>query len=103
MKDYGLVSIITPSYNSSKFIEETIEGILKQTYAYWELLITDNCSTDNSVEIINKYVQQDSRIKLFKLDKNSGAGVCRNKSIEELLKADILHFATVMMYGCHKS
>lgn len=82
MKDYGLVSIITPSYNSSKFIAETIEGVLKQTYPHWELLITDDCSTDNSVEIINKYVQQDSRIKLYKLDKNSGAGVCRNKSIE---------------------
>ena len=82
MKDYGLVSIITPSYNSSSFITETIEGILKQTYSNWELLITDDCSTDNSIEIINQYVHQDSRIKLLKLDKNSGAGVCRNKSIE---------------------
>lgn len=82
MKDYGLVSIITPSYNSSKFIADTIEGILKQTYPNWELLITDDFSTDNSIEIINKYVQQDSRIKLLKLGKNSGAGVCRNKSIE---------------------
>lgn len=82
MKDYGLVSIITPSYNSSSFITETIEGILKQTYNNWELLITDDCSTDNSVEVINKYVQQDSRIKLLKLDVNSGAGVCRNTSIE---------------------
>ena len=82
MKDYGLVSIITPSFNSSKFITETIEGVLKQTYSNWELLITDDCSTDNSIEIINQYVHQDSRIKLLKLDKNSGAGVCRNKSIE---------------------
>lgn len=82
MKDYSLVSIITPSYNSSKFIAETIEGVLKQTYHNWELLITDDCSTDNSVEIINKYVQQDSRIKLLNLDVNSGAGVCRNNSIK---------------------
>lgn len=82
MKDYGLVSIITPSYNSSKFIAETIEGVLKQSYSNWELLITDDSSTDKSIEIINKYVRQDSRIKLLKLDVNSGAGVCRNKSIE---------------------
>lgn len=82
MKEYGLVSIITPSYNSSKFISETISAVLNQTYTNWELIITDDCSTDNSIEIINKYVQQDSRIKLLKLDVNSGAGVCRNLSIE---------------------
>ena len=82
MKDYGLVSIITPSYNSADFIADTIEAILKQTYPYWELLITDDCSTDNSVEIIEEYVRKDSRIKLQKLQVNSGAGVCRNKSIE---------------------
>lgn len=82
MKDYGLVSIITPSYNSSNFIIDTIEAILKQTYSHWELLITDDCSTDNTVEIIENYVRKDSRIKLQKMTKNSGAGICRNKSIE---------------------
>ena len=83
MKDYGLVSIITPSYNSAPFIVETIESILSQTYANWELLITDDCSTDNSIEIIERYVQQDARIKLFRLTENSGAGICRNHSIRE--------------------
>lgn len=82
MKDYGLVSIITPSYNSSEYITETIEGIINQTYTNWELLITDDCSTDDSVKIIEEYTQKDSRIKLYKLKKNSGAGICRNKSIE---------------------
>lgn len=82
MKDYGLVSIITPSFNSVDFIVDTIEAILKQTYPYWELLITDDCSTDNSVKIIEEYTRKDARIKLQKLEKNSGAGVCRNKSIE---------------------
>lgn len=82
MNDCGLVSIITPSYNSANFIVDTIEAILRQTYPYWELLITDDCSTDNSVEIIEKYTRKDPRIKLLRLEKNSGAGVCRNKSIE---------------------
>lgn len=82
MKDYGLVSIITPSYNSANFVVDTIEAILRQTYPHWELLITDDCSTDNSVEIIEEYTRKDLRIKLQKLEKNSGAGVCRNKSIE---------------------
>lgn len=79
----NLVSIITPSYNCSKFIGETIESIQAQTYQDWELLITDDCSTDNSREIISEYASKDPRIKLFKLDKNSGAGVARNNSIKE--------------------
>lgn len=82
MNDCGLVSIITPSYNSANFVADTIEAVLKQTYPYWELLITDDCSTDNSVEIIEEYTRKDSRIKLRKLEKNCGAGICRNKSIE---------------------
>lgn len=83
MKDYGLVSIITPSYNCSRFIGETIESIQAQTYINWELLITDDCSSDNSREIISEYASKDPRIKLLKLDQNSGAGVARNNSIKE--------------------
>lgn len=82
MTDYGLVSIITPSHNSSKFIAKTIESILLQTYTNWELLITDDCSTDNSCKIIESYAQKDKRIKFFRLEKNSGAGVARNHSIK---------------------
>lgn len=81
--NYGLVSIVTPSYNSSGFIRETIESIIAQTYQYWELLITDDCSIDNSIEIVEQFVQKDSRIKLFRLGKNCGAGICRNNSIKE--------------------
>ena len=82
MKDYGLVSIITPSYNCSSFIGETIKSIQAQTYKNWELLITDDCSPDDSREVIKSFVDKDSRIKLFVLDKNSGAGVARNNSIK---------------------
>ena len=56
------VSIITPSYNSSKFIEETIKSVLDQTFQDWEWLITDDKSSDNTAEIIKKY--DDPRIKL---------------------------------------
>ena len=83
MTDYGLVSIITPSFNCAEFIGETIESILAQTYRNWELLITDDCSTDNSREVIEKYAARDPRIKLLRLEKNSGAGIARNKSISE--------------------
>ena len=82
MKDYGLVSIITPSYNCAAFIGDTIDSIISQTYKNWELIITDDCSSDNSCEVIEQYIAKDSRIKLIKLEKNSGAGVARNTSIE---------------------
>ena len=78
-----LVSIITPCYNSSKYIGQMIESIQAQTYQNWELLITDDCSSDNSREIVEAYSKSDSRIKYFKLLKNSGAGVARNNSIKE--------------------
>lgn len=77
-----LVSIITPTFNSSKYITECIDSVSKQTIQNWELLITDDCSTDNTWDIISKYSNQDSRIKVFRLDQNSGAAVARNKSIE---------------------
>lgn len=83
MKNYGLVSIIIPSYNCGKYIGQTIESIMSQTYKNWELLIADDCSTDNSCTIINSYAANDSRIKLIKLDTNSGAGVARNICIKE--------------------
>lgn len=89
--DYGLVSIITPSFNSSAYIEDTINSIINQTYQHWELLITDDCSTDHTCHIIQKYVLKDNRIKLFKTNNNSGAGICRNISINHA-KGDYIAF-----------
>lgn len=73
------VSIITPSYNSALYLNETIDSVLNQTFQDWEWLITDNCSNDNTIDIIKKY--NDKRIKLTILDKNKGAGVARNYSL----------------------
>lgn len=78
----GLVSIVTPLYNSEKFIEETIVSVLNQTYSMWEMLIVDDCSSDNGSEIVKKYAQSDERIKYIKMDVNSGAAKTRNKAIE---------------------
>ena len=75
------VSIITPSYNSADFIGETIEAIQAQTYTDWELLITDDCSSDNTREVVQSYADKDERVKLFVLEKNSGAGAARNNSL----------------------
>ncbi len=75
------VSIITPCYNSSKFLQQTIDSVLNQTFTDWEWLITDDKSTDNSVEIIRKV--NDERIKLTVAEKNGGAGHARNLSLEK--------------------
>lgn len=75
------VSIITPVYNSSKFLEETIHSVLSQTFTDWEWCITDDKSSDCSVEIIRKY--SDPRIKLTVSEKNGGAGHARNISLEK--------------------
>ena len=79
MKD--LVSIIMPNYNCQKFLPETLESVLNQTYPNWELLIVDDRSTDSSVEIINSYAEKDSRIKLIINQKNSGAAYSRNVAL----------------------
>lgn len=77
-----LVSIITPSYNSIRFIEQTINSIVNQTYTNWELLITDDCSTDGTWELVTHFSRIDNRIKAYRLAENAGAGVARNNSIE---------------------
>ncbi len=79
----NLVSIITPIYNCEKLIAETIQCVQAQTYQNWELLLVDDCSTDSSAEVIQSFVKNDSRVKYFKLEKNSGAAVARNKALEE--------------------
>jgi len=78
---HNLVSIITPSYNASKFIEECIRSVLDQSYTNWELIIVDDCSSDNSCEMIRKY--NDKRIQLFELDSNVGAAEARNVAIRK--------------------
>ena len=78
-----MVSVITPSYNCAKYISDTIDSVINQTYKNWEMIIVDDNSSDNSNEIIEKYVQRDNRIKFIKLEKNSGPAVARNRAIEE--------------------
>ena len=77
-----LVSIVVPVYNSEEFIKDTIKTVKEQTYQNWELLLVNDCSTDNSVEIIKKYEKEDKRIKLILLEKNLGAAIARNTGIQ---------------------
>ncbi len=77
-----MVSVITPAYNSSSYIEETVLSVLNQTYKDFEYLIIDDASTDNTAEIIKEFAKKDKRIKLICLEKNQGAAIARNKGIE---------------------
>ena len=76
-----LISIITPTYNCGKFIKETIESVISQTYQNWEMIIVDDCSTDNTKSIVKEY-EYDNRIKYHCLDVNSGAAVARTRAME---------------------
>lgn len=78
----GLVSIITPAYNAAAYIAETIASVLAQTYPNWEMLIVNDCSKDNTAEIVQSYAAKDKRIKLINLKQNSGAAVARNTAIQ---------------------
>jgi glycosyltransferase involved in cell wall biosynthesis len=80
--DNPLVSIVTPCYNSRLFIAHTIESVLSQTYQDWEMLIIDDCSTDDSHNISLEYAAKDSRIKVYRMERNSGVACARNKAIE---------------------
>ena len=76
-----LVSIVMPSYNTGQYIASSVESVLSQTYQNWELLIVDDCSTDNTDEIMASF--HDERIKYFKNEKNSGAATSRNRALRE--------------------
>ena len=71
-----------PSYNTGRFIKESIESVLAQTYSNWELIIVDDCSPDNTDDIVAPYLTDD-RICYIKNEKNSGAAVSRNRALRE--------------------
>ena len=79
-KQFGLVSIIMPTYNCGKFIGKTIESVINQSYSNWELIISDDCSIDNTSQVVKKYLS-DKRIHYIKFDSNKGAAEARNNSM----------------------
>lgn len=79
----GLVSIVTPTFNSEKYISETIKSVQNQTYTNWEMIIVDDCSSDGTTKIVRDIAEIDSRIKLISLAVNSGAGIARSTALKE--------------------
>lgn len=77
----GLVSVIMPSYNTGRYIADSINSVLAQTYPHWELIIVDDCSTDDTDQVVAQFT--DPRIRYLKNEKNSGAAVSRNRALRE--------------------
>lgn len=77
-----LVSIIMPSYNTGRYIKEAIESVLSQSYSNWELIIVDDCSTDDTDGVVRPYLA-DKRIHYIKNDNNCGAALSRNRALLE--------------------
>lgn len=86
-----LVSVITPVYNAKKYIEYTIDSVIKQTFTDWEYILIDDCSSDLSSDFITDKYKNDNRIKVIQLESNSGAGVARNAGLAEA-KGNIIAF-----------
>lgn len=78
----GLVSVIMPTYNCGRFIEETIASIQEQTYTNWEIEIVDDCSTDDTYDVVKALMEKDSRIHYHCLETNSGAAVARTEAMK---------------------
>lgn len=112
----SLVSIITPTFNSAKYIVETIRSVQNQTYKNWEMLIVDDGSSDETVMVVNEFSKEESRIKFFPLAKNVGPAKARNVGIEKasgdymtFLDADDIWFSdfiessieTIQVSGVH--
>jgi teichuronic acid biosynthesis glycosyltransferase TuaG len=82
MDSDDMVSVIMPAYNSEKYVEESIWSVLNQSYENLELLVTDDCSSDGTQQVVEKLVKHDRRVRYFRLNENSGAAVARNNSIK---------------------
>lgn len=86
-----LVSIVTPSYNSEKYIMNTIRSVIAQTYANWEMIIVDDCSSDGTVELVENISRSEPRVKVYRQKENGGAGKARNRATE-LAKGDYIAY-----------
>ena len=79
-----MISIVVPVYNAAPYIENTVQMVLQQTYQDFELILVDDCSTDNSVALLEELLEQrkDVRLRLVKKERNQGAAAARNTGLD---------------------
>lgn len=78
----GLVSVITPMYNAAEYLALTIESVLRQTYPEWELILIDDCSEDDTLEIAKRYQADDNRITIIQMEQNAGMAEAINRGCQ---------------------
>lgn len=76
------VSVITPAYNATPYLEETVKSVQAQTFVDWEMIIVDDCSKDETYSLARRLAETDDRIKVFQNEKNSGVAATRNKALD---------------------
>src|SRR5690606_1544911 len=88
-----LVSIVIPTYNRAHFVGETLNSVLAQTHQNWECIIVDDGSTDNTEDVIKKFLEKDKRFQFYKRpdDRVKGPNACRNYGFEKT-KGDYINF-----------
>jgi hypothetical protein len=96
MKKKVLVSVIMPTYNCGKYISKSIDSVISQTISDWEIQIVDDCSTDNTYEVLMPYIKKYSNIHYYKLSENSGPAVARTEAIK---RATGKYIASIQTYG----
>lgn len=77
-----LVSVIMPAHNAERFLEEAIQSVISQTVTDWELLVIDDCSSDNTRQIAAEFAQKDPRIRLLANEQNMGVAKTRNRGLD---------------------
>lgn len=77
-----IVSVVTPLFNCAGYLDRTVKSVLSQSFQDWEMIMVDDCSTDDSFSVANSYAMQDGRIRVIRLPENSGAAVARNTAIK---------------------
>ncbi len=90
-----------PSYNTGKYISDTINSVLAQTYENWEIIIVDDCSTDNTDDVLSQFLT-DKRIRYFKNENNSGAAASRNRALREAKGKWIAFLDSDDLWACDK-
>ena len=76
-----MVSIVMPAYNAAKYLNESVESVVHQTYGDWELLILDDASEDGTAQMATEWMQRDARIRYVKNEENLGVAATRNRGV----------------------
>lgn len=112
------VSVIMPTYNCGTYIRESIWSVQKQTYTDWELIVMDDCSTDDTAQIVQEFCVHDPRVHYYQMEQNGGPAAARNQAIahasgtyiafldsDDLWRADKLEkqIAFMQKHGCNFS